>query len=75
MNVVVYRKNKHGGGKMMEQEKNLKKDKILIGWKKDSFRPIEKMQEEKKLESIARSFWVVKCQKNCLAEKHFLYSV
>lgn len=42
MNVVVYRKNKHGGGKMMEQEKNLKKDKILIGWKKDSFRPIEK---------------------------------
>lgn len=56
MNVVVYRKNKHGGGKMMEQEKNLKKDKILIGWKKDSFRPIEKMQEEKKLESIAKKF-------------------
>lgn len=40
----------------MEQEKNLKKDKILIGWKKGSFRPIEKMQEEKKLESIAKKF-------------------
>ena len=40
----------------MEQEKKLKKDKILIGWKKGSFRPIEKMQEEKKLESIAKKF-------------------
>ena len=40
----------------MEQEKNLKKDKILIGWKKGCFRPIEKMQEEKKLESIAKKF-------------------
>ena len=55
INVVVYRKNAVGG-KIMEQEKNLKKDKILIGWKKGCFRPIEKMQEEKKLESIAKKF-------------------
>lgn len=74
MNVVVYRKNVVGG-KIMEQEKKLKKDKILIGWKKGSFRPIEKMQEEKKLESIAKKFLGWQSQKNCLAEKHFLYSV